>query len=99
MGLWRVLLHVTGADNPAGAWYGFWSGFGSDLGEFAIVGVLVNHYRSHKCPNCWRLGRHPVEGTHYRTCHRHLTGADHENLRRRHAKRHPEQHRMLQKGP
>lgn len=36
------LLHVLGVDNVAGPWYGFWSGFGSDLGEAAlIVGAVL----------------------------------------------------------
>jgi hypothetical protein len=70
------LLHVLGVDDLSGPWYGFWSGFGSDLGELAIVGALLGAYRRHTChvdsPRyCWRPGRHPVEGTPYRACKRH----------------------------
>jgi hypothetical protein len=93
--LWHVFLNWTGASNTSGTAYGFWSGFGSDLGEAAIIGALLNHYRSHRCANCWRLGRHEVEGTHYRTCHRHLTNDDHALLQTRHEVLHPEQHAML----
>ena len=70
------LSHVLGLDDPAGHWYLFWSGVGSDLGEIAIVGTLVTTYRRHTChvtaPRfCWRLGVHPIDGTAYRACGRH----------------------------
>lgn len=67
------LLHVLGVDNVSGPWYGFWSGFGSDLGELAIVGGLVNVASRHKCHvhRCWRIGRHPVAGTLHVACRRH----------------------------
>ena len=67
------LLHVLGVDNVSGRWYGFWSGFGSDIGEVVIIGALVSVYRKHNChaKGCWRLARHPVEGTPYVVCRRH----------------------------
>lgn len=67
------LVHVLGMDDPAGRWYGFWSGAGSDLGEAAIVGGLISILRKHNCHvhGCWRVGRHPVEGTSYLVCRRH----------------------------
>ncbi len=70
------LAHILGIDNVSGAWYAFWSGFGSDLGEVAIVGSLLAAYRRHTChvdsPRfCWRPGVHPVEGTPYKVCKRH----------------------------
>lgn len=70
------LLHVTGIDNEAGRWYALWSGFGSDIGEFALVGAAVAFYRRHTChvdsPRfCWRPGTHPVTGTPFRTCKKH----------------------------
>lgn len=37
--LW--LLHSLGIDDTAGPWYAFWSGFGSDVGELAIIGGLL----------------------------------------------------------
>lgn len=72
-GVWHWFLEVTGSNNTSGTWYGFWSGFGSDLGEFAILGGLISIYRQHVCHvnGCWRLGRHKVDGTPYTTCHRH----------------------------
>jgi hypothetical protein len=36
-----LILHWLGVDNLSGPIYGFWSGFGSDVGEIAIVGVLA----------------------------------------------------------
>lgn len=70
--LWWWFLHLTGADNVSGTFYGFWSGFGSDLGEIAIVGGLVSIYRKHTCEvaGCWRLQRHRTEGGHI-VCRRH----------------------------
>jgi hypothetical protein len=96
--VWHFLSHLIGTDNVSGPWYGFWSGFGSDIAEFGLIGALIATYRHHKCTVCWRLSRHSVEGTHYRTCHRHLTIADHAILRSRHKRFFPEQHKLLSKG-
>jgi hypothetical protein len=77
--LWWV-LHLTGSDNLSGPWYGFWSGFGSDLGELAIVGGLVSLYWRHNChvKRCWRIGRLPAGG--FLVCHKHHpTGAPDAN--------------------
>jgi hypothetical protein len=73
VGIWHWLLTVTGSNDTTGVWYGFWSGFGSDLGEFAIVGGLIGVYRSRICHArwCWRVGRTPVEGTEYVVCRKH----------------------------
>jgi len=70
------LPHVLGLDNGSGCWYLWWSGPGSDLGEFAIVGALFAHYRRLTChvnqPRfCWRPGVHPVAGSPFRTCRKH----------------------------
>jgi hypothetical protein len=72
----RLLVHLLGLDDPAGAWYLFWSGPGSDLGYLAVFGGLAAHYRRHTChvdhPRfCWRPGVHPVSGTPYRACKKH----------------------------
>lgn len=73
------LLHVLGTDNVSGTAYAFWSGFGSDLGEVAIIGGLVSVYRRHNCEvhGCWRLGRHATAaGQHVCRVHHpdgHLT--------------------------
>lgn len=64
----RFFIHISGADNPSGAWYGWWSGMGSDLTEFAIVIVLWRHIN---CPikGCWRPAVRKA-GDH-RVCSRH----------------------------
>ena len=68
------LAHILGL-NP-GYWNMFWSGFGSCLSEFAIVGGLITYYKRSTChvnnPRfCWRPGLHPVAGSPYRTCAKH----------------------------
>lgn len=63
-------LHITGADNPSGPEYGFWSGFGSDIGEFAIAGALWRKLNCH-VRGCPRVGLHKVDGTSYVTCRKH----------------------------
>ena len=52
----------TGTINESGPYYGFWSGFGSDLEEFGILGAigagiyqLIKKYNCHE-PGCWRVG-------------------------------------------
>lgn len=65
----------TGSLNTSGAPpdYNFWSGFGSDIGEIAIIGGLISIYRKHNChvKGCWRIARHPVTGTDYIVCRKH----------------------------
>ena len=72
----------AGVVNEPGPYYGFWSGFGSDVGEVTIIGALLGSYRVHNCEvhRCWRLGRHATSAGH-RVCRRHhpddqLTHAD-----------------------
>jgi hypothetical protein len=67
----------TGFRNEAGPYYGFWSGFGSDLTEFGIIGAiatgvyqLVKKYNCHE-PGCWRVGNHPAAGGQFNLCYRH----------------------------
>jgi hypothetical protein len=67
----------TGTVNEPGPYYGFWSGFGSDLAEFAIIGTigtgvyqLVKKYNCHQ-PRCWRVGNHPAAGGQFMLCYRH----------------------------
>jgi hypothetical protein len=67
----------TGTVNEPGPYYGFWSGFGSDLTEFGIIGAiatgvyqLVKKYNCHQ-PGCWRVGNHPAAGGQFSLCYRH----------------------------
>lgn len=55
--IWHWFLTVTGSNNTSGTWYGFWSGFGSDLMEFTVLGVLYRKLNCHE-PGCWRIGLH-----------------------------------------
>lgn len=77
---WHHLLHVLGVDNVSGPWYGFWSGFGSDLGEVTIITGLLAVYKKHNCHVawCWRVGRHPftdeATGAEYLLCRKHHPG-------------------------
>ena len=80
---WHVLQHWlavhTGTVNESGPWYGFWSGFGSDLGEVTLLGAIIATYKHKNCHtrHCWRLAKHEVEGTPYKVCRRcHPTIAD-----------------------
>jgi len=83
--LWAANAHVvnhwllvhTGTVNEPGPFYGFWSGFGSDLTEFGIIGViatgvyqLVRKFNCHE-PGCWRVGTHPAAGGQFLLCYRH----------------------------
>ena len=65
----------TGTLNEPGPYYGFFSGFGSDIGELAIIGGLVSLYRKHTChkDGCWRISRHVVDGSPW--CNRHHQAA------------------------
>jgi hypothetical protein len=67
----------TGTVNEPGPYYGFWSGFGSDLEEFGILGAigagiyqLVKKYNCHE-PGCWRVGNHPTADGQFNLCYRH----------------------------
>ena len=105
MGWWHALQHWlavhTGTVNESGPFYGFWSGFGSDLGELTIVGAIIGTYKHHNCgtKRCWRIGKTPVEGTPYKTCHKHSTVEHHKRLHTTHAEDHPEQHALLNPAP
>lgn len=61
--------------NGSGVGYNFWSGFGSDLSEFAILGGAVAVYRKHTChiDGCWRISKHKhtQDGQEYMLCRKH----------------------------
>ena len=70
--LWHWIEVHTGTVNESGPYYGFWSGFGSDIGEVALLGGVIQFHRHQNChvKGCWRWGK-PVDGTPYRCCHKH----------------------------
>ena len=67
----------TGTVNEPGPYYGFWSGFGSDLTEFAIIGTIATAayqlFKKYNChePGCWRVGAHEAAGGQFSLCYRH----------------------------
>ena len=73
----------TGTVNESGPYYGFWSGFGSDIGEATILVGIVTVYRHHNChvKGCAHLGRR-VDGTPYVACPKHHP--DHQGGKRLH---------------
>jgi hypothetical protein len=100
----------TGTVNEPGPYYGFWSGFGSDLAEFSILGAigtavyqLVKKYNCHE-PGCWRIGNHPAAGGQFMLCYRHHpdyqgrkpTHELIERLHREHLERRADLHDRLQ---
>lgn len=69
----------TGTLNEPGPYYGFWSGFGSDLGEYVIIGGVIGAYRKHNCHThrCPWIGKYPVANGEFFVCkkhHREITG-------------------------
>jgi hypothetical protein len=94
-GLFEPLQHWiavhTGTVNEGGPYYGWWSGFASDLGEYtiaiSITAGVVHTFRRHNCgaKRCWRISRHPAADGAHRICTHHfkqLPGNEH--LRGRH---------------
>jgi hypothetical protein len=72
---WLALY--TGTVNEQGPYYAFWSGFGSDIAEFGIIGAigtsayqLIRRFNCHE-PGCWRIGNHPAAGGQFVLCYRH----------------------------
>ncbi len=65
-------LYVHFGIGGSGPWYAFWSGFGRDLGELAIVAGIWHLVNCNE-KGCYRPGRH------YRghvICHKHRNRAD-----------------------
>jgi hypothetical protein len=97
--IWWWLQRLFGASNTSGVAYGFWSGSVSDISEVALFGALIGLYRHHNCTvkGCPRIGHHKVEGTNYKTCHRHATVSHHKKLQQDHKDKFPKQHELLGK--
>jgi|SRR5215469_6938439 len=74
---WWCEVHF-GVVNEAGPYYGFWSGFGSDLGEYALLTTFFSQFslmwKVHTCHGYWWCWRHPLfelAGSPYKVCHKH----------------------------
>lgn len=82
-------FHITGASNVSGTYYGFWSGFGSDITEFAVLGALVANLKHLNCEvkGCWNITRHSTAAGH-RVCSKHNPGGapTHADVIRAHTK-------------
>ena len=83
--LWTWFAIHTGTYNESGPYYGFFSGFGSDISEIAILGGLILAFKHHNCAvhGCLRISRrhYAVKGTAgLRTCHKHYTEQWHKLL-------------------
>jgi hypothetical protein len=77
--IWHEWLHhwvfvILGSRNEAGAWYGFWSGFGGSVPDISIIAGALVWYLNHTChdhPGCLRWGKYPAAGGLFRLCHVH----------------------------
>lgn len=81
-------IHTGTARGGPDPYYNFWSGFGSDMGEYAIASSLivgiVAAYRRHQCqePTCWWLGKHPTHDGTFILCRRHHPDLAHTDGRK-----------------
>jgi hypothetical protein len=92
-----LALHTGTLHGGPDLYYNFWSGFGSDLGEATLItAVGIGVYTGVRKVNChskgcWRIGRHPLDGTPYILCRHHHPdvpnkGASHEHILEQHRK-------------
>ena len=71
-----LAVHM-GIVDQTGPYYAFWSGFGSDIAEFGLVGTAITGVyqlnRKFNCHQrgCWRIGTHPAAGGQFLLCYRH----------------------------
>lgn len=66
----HFLAHCLGLDDSSGGVYLFWSGFGSDLAEFTLIGIVYKKLNCHQS-GCYRIGLHHVGQTGLITCRKH----------------------------
>jgi hypothetical protein len=85
----RFVCHWLGIDNGSGRLYLFYSGFGANFGELMIFGSIVGVYRNHKCASCWRPGRHALDDTGQKVCHKHYTHDGVARVRAKHKRKFP----------
>jgi hypothetical protein len=97
--LFHDFLNWTGSNNTAGNQYGFWSGFGSDLSEFALFGLLIGLYKHHNCavPQCPRIAhkKYEIKETKQYVCRKHHTKCWHDILIKQYKQDYPEQHKLI----
>jgi hypothetical protein len=94
----------SGTSNESSVYYGFWSGFGADLGEATLISAVgIGVYTGVRKVNChtkgcWRIGHHALNGTPYILCRHHhpnvpTGGATHKHILEQHRKFKEEQGR------
>lgn len=71
--VWHWGQVVTGSrPSSSPIWYNFWSGFGSDIAEFALFVGAYHIVRHHNCAThrCWRIAHHKyvMDGVEHRVC-------------------------------
>ena len=95
LGFWHYFFLPVGL-----AWYtgNVW---GNQL-QWTIVWLptlLVIYRKKWECTDkgCWRIGHHPVKGTHYKTCNKHTDARTHKLLQLNHRRKHPKVHEFLNK--
>lgn len=74
-----------------------WINNGSNLTVVGVIPAALTWIKLRNCrqKGCWRIGFHKVDGTKYKTCHRHATIEVHDQLHADHAQKHPELHKLL----
>lgn len=92
--IWLVRIvydHTLGPEQPQ------YINNGSNLTLVGVVPGAIAWVKLRNCreKRCWRIGFHKVDGTKYKTCHRHATIEVHDRLHSEHAVKHPEQHKLL----
>ena len=82
----HFIFWLLGSRDETGAWYGFWSGVGGSIPDVLILTAIIGWWVHNNCHRhrCWRVGRHPVEGTGIRTCRRHPVLGAHPKLTAEH---------------
>lgn len=99
--IWYWIEVHTGTVNEPGPYYGFWSGFGSDIGEIALLGAIIATYKHHNCavPRCYRIAhkKYEIKETKQYVCRKHHTQKWHDLLIEQYKEDYPEQHKLINK--
>jgi hypothetical protein len=85
LGVWPSWLHwLESTFYPeSGRWYAVGSSWAGATAIFSGGVMIYRHKQCHE-PWCWRIGKHPVEGTPFTTCHRHHPGLKGTRVQRGH---------------
>jgi len=77
---WLSIHTGTSVKPSPSVFYNFWSGFGSDLGEAAILVGMVHFARHANCgvKGCWQFSRHEydMDGVKHKLCRKHHPHVD-----------------------